>query len=72
MGARVATRPPSPARLGLVDTARIKAMARVFMIVVAGGLGLLAGGVVYLGAFPPSPAAHQVERTLPNDGFHAR
>ncbi len=47
-------------------------MARVFMIVVAGGLALLAGGVVYLGAFPPSPAEHQVERTLPNDGFHAR
>lgn len=47
-------------------------MARVFLVVVAGGLALLAGGVVYLGAFPPSPAAHPVERTLPNDVFHAR
>lgn len=46
-------------------------MARVFMIVVAGGLVLLAGGAAYLGAFPPNPASHQVEKTLPNDGFHA-
>jgi hypothetical protein len=45
-------------------------MARVFMIVVAGGLVLLAGGAVYLGAFPPTPAAHQVEKVLPNDSFH--
>ncbi len=47
-------------------------MARVFLIVLAGGLALLAGGVVYLGAFPPVPTSHQVERTLPNDGFHVR
>ncbi len=47
-------------------------MARVFMIVVAGGLALVIGGVVYLGAFPPTPAAHPVERTLPNADFHPR
>jgi hypothetical protein len=47
-------------------------MARVFMIVLAGGLVLVIGGMVYLGAFPPTPAAHPVERTLPNADFHPR
>ena len=46
-------------------------MSRVFMIVVAGGLAVLVGGFVVLGAFPPTPSSHQVEKTLPNDGFHA-
>ncbi len=47
-------------------------MSRMLMIVLAGGLAILVGGVVYLGAFPPTPAAHSVERTLPNADFHAR
>jgi hypothetical protein len=47
-------------------------MARVFMIVVAGGLVLVVGGGVDVGAFPPTPAAHSVERTLPNADFHPR
>jgi hypothetical protein len=44
-------------------------MARVFMIVVGGGLVLLAGGVVYLGAFPPSPHQQAVEKVISNDIF---
>ncbi|HET6182324.1 MAG TPA: hypothetical protein VFA03_01865 [Acetobacteraceae bacterium] len=44
-------------------------MARVFMIVLGGGLLVLAGGVVYLGAFPPTPASHQVQKVIPNDLF---
>ena len=44
-------------------------MARVFVIVVAGGLATLAAGMVYLGAFPPNPASHAVEKVLPNESF---
>lgn len=47
-------------------------MSRVVMVVVAGGLAVLVGGVVALGSFPPTPSPHQIEKTLPNDGFHAR
>ncbi|MEO8715960.1 MAG: hypothetical protein ABI369_13195 [Acetobacteraceae bacterium] len=47
-------------------------MSRVFMLVVAGGLAVLVGCVVVLGTFPPTPSPHQVEKTLPNDGFHPR
>jgi hypothetical protein len=47
-------------------------MLRVLMIVLAGGLVLLIGGMVYLGAFPPTPAPHPVERTLPNADFRPR
>ena len=42
-------------------------MIRVFLIVVALGVLLLAGGVVYLGMFPPTPQQHAVEKTLPID-----
>jgi hypothetical protein len=44
-------------------------MIRVFLFVLALGVVLLAGGVVYLGMFPPNPAPHAVEKTLPNDKF---
>ena len=44
-------------------------MIRVFLFVVALGVLLLAGFVVYLGMFPPSPMQHPVEKTLPNDKF---
>lgn len=47
------------------------AMSRFFMIIVAGGLVVLVGGFVALGAFPPTPSSHQVEKTLSNDAFHA-
>ena len=46
-------------------------MSRFFMIIVAGGLVVLVGGFVALGAFPPTPSSHQVEKTLSNDAFHA-
>ncbi|HUB43778.1 MAG TPA: hypothetical protein VMB73_02225 [Acetobacteraceae bacterium] len=42
-------------------------MIRVFLIVVALGVLVLAGGVVYLGMFPPTPQQHAVEKTLPID-----
>jgi len=42
-------------------------MIRVFLIVVALGVLVLAGGVVYLGLFPPNPPQHAVEKTLPLD-----
>ncbi len=44
-------------------------MIRVFLLVRALGVVLLAGGMVYLGMFPPNPAPHAVEKTLPNDKF---
>lgn len=44
-------------------------MARVFMVVVGGGLVLLAGGVAWFGAFPPDPAAHPVQKVISNDVF---
>ncbi len=47
-------------------------MARILMFVLAGGLVAAAGGIVYLGAFPPSPAAHEIQKVLPNDAFRTR
>lgn len=44
-------------------------MSRFFLIVVAAGLLLIGVAVVILGAFPPNPAQHPVQRTLPNDKF---
>lgn len=49
-----------------------KAMTRIFLIVVAAGLLLLAVGMVLLGAFPPNPQPQAVEKTLPNDRFQGR
>ncbi len=46
-------------------------MIRIFLAAVTAGIVLVGGGVLYLGAFPPSPAAHHVERTVPNDQFKA-
>jgi len=42
-------------------------MIRVFLVVVALGVIVLAGGVVYLGMFPPNPPQHEVQKTLPID-----
>ncbi len=47
-------------------------MTRIFLIVVAAGLLLLAVGMVLLGAFPPNPPPQAVEKTLPNDRFQGR
>ena len=44
-------------------------MIRIFLIVVVAGLLILGGVVVFLGAFPPKPAPHPVEKVLPNDKF---
>jgi hypothetical protein len=46
-------------------------MIRVFLIVLALGVLLLAGGMVYVGLFPPNPPSHTVDKTLPNDKFQA-
>lgn len=46
-------------------------MARVFVIVVGGGIVLLACGMTYLGAFPPTPVSHQVEKVISNTVFKA-
>ena len=47
-------------------------MTRIILIVVALGLLLAGGGFLLLGAFPPEPKTHPVERVLPNDQFKAR
>jgi len=47
-------------------------MMRIFLIVVAAGLLLLAVGVVLLGSFPPNPQPKPVEKVLPNDKFQGR
>jgi len=47
-------------------------MVRIFLFVVAAGLVLLGVAVVFLGAFPPNPAPHAVEKVLPNDKFQSR
>ena len=44
-------------------------MIRIFLFVVAAGLVLMAIGVVMLGAFPPTPQPHAVEKVVPNDKF---
>jgi hypothetical protein len=44
-------------------------MARVFLIVFAACLLVLAVALTYLGAFPPSPHVQTVEKVLPNDHF---
>ncbi len=47
-------------------------MARVFLIVLVAGLLILAGAVVYLGAFPPSPHVQTVDKVLSNGTFKAQ
>jgi hypothetical protein len=44
-------------------------MIRIFLAVVAAGLIVLMGGLLMLGAFPPSPQPHAVEKVVPNDKF---
>jgi len=42
-------------------------MSRMFLIVLAAGLVVVALAALLLGAFPPTPAEHHVERTVPNN-----
>ena len=44
-------------------------MVRIFLIVIAAGLIILGVAVLMLGAYPPNPATHPVEKVLPNDKF---
>jgi hypothetical protein len=44
-------------------------MIRIFFFVLLAGLVVLAGGVLLLGVFPPSPQPHAVEKVVPNDKF---
>ncbi len=46
-------------------------MIRIFFIVVAAGLVVLGVAVVMLGAYPPNPTPHSVEKVLPNDKFQS-
>ena len=47
-------------------------MSRFFLIAVLAGLLLIGVAMVILGAFPPQPAQHPVQHTLPNDRFQGR
>jgi hypothetical protein len=44
---------------------------RILLIVLVVVLLALVGGLGYLGLNPPTPAAKQVEKTLPNDKFQS-
>ena len=44
-------------------------MIRIFFFVVLAGLVALAGGVLVLGIFPPTPHPQTVEKVVPNDKF---
>jgi hypothetical protein len=44
-------------------------MARLFIVVVLLGVFIGAVGLVVLGAFPPEPHTHQIQKVLPNDRF---
>jgi hypothetical protein len=66
---RLAHRPtPRPRKAAATRVGR-HIMARVFLIVCAAFLAGLVVGMVYLGAFPPSPHVQTVEKVLPNDHF---
>ncbi len=47
-------------------------MSRIFLVVVAVGLLIVAAAVLVLGAFPPNPNPQPVQRVLPNDKFQTR
>lgn len=42
---------------------------RTFLFVVMAGVVAIVGGVLMLGAFPPTPQPHPVEKVVPNDKF---
>jgi hypothetical protein len=47
-------------------------MIRIFLIVVAAGVVVLAATVLFFGAYPPNPTPHSVEKVVPNDKFQSR
>jgi hypothetical protein len=49
-----------------------RTMTRIFLIVVAAGLLLIAVGAMVLAVFPPNPRTQPVEKVLPNDRFQGR
>ena len=46
-------------------------MIRIFLIVVAAGLVIVAATMVFLGSYPPNPTPHPVEKVLPNEKFQS-
>ncbi len=46
-------------------------MIRILLIVLAAGLVVIGVAVVMLGAYPPNPTSHSVEKVLPNDKFQS-
>ena len=48
-----------------------QAMIRIFLIVVAAGLIIIAATMFFLGSYPPNPAPHPVEKVLPNEKFQS-
>ena len=46
-------------------------MIRIFLVVIVAGLIALGVGVLMLGAYPPNPTPHPVEKVLPNDKFQS-
>jgi hypothetical protein len=44
-------------------------MFRIFFFIVLAGLVAIAGGVLMLGMYPPTPQPHPVEKVVPNDKF---
>ena len=47
-------------------------MIRVFFSVLGTGVLLALLGLLYLGAFPPTPATHHVQTVIPNGRFQTR
>jgi hypothetical protein len=72
MAGEASTTRDAEATRGLVQRSRTLIMARVFLIVLAAGLIIVAASVAYLGAFPPSAHVQTVEKVLPNDGFKSQ
>lgn len=50
---------------------RANPMNRFFLLVVAIGLLVIGAAVFVLGAFPPTPVPHPVQKVLPNDRFQS-
>ena len=48
-----------------------QSMFRIFLIVLAAGVVILAAATVFLGENPPRPVSHPVEKVLPNDKFQS-
>jgi hypothetical protein len=44
-------------------------MRSSLLIVLLLGLLAIAGGLAYLGAFPPQPHVQQIQKVLPNEKF---